>query len=83
MAGQRKGQIASCNTTTIVPNPDQPRAAGLNINIDPPRTGIQTILYGFLHHRSRSLNHLPGCDLVGKPWLENADHGLPSGITKV
>ena len=68
---------------TIVPNPDQSRTAGLNIDIDPPRAGVQTVLHGFLHHRGRSLNHLSGCDLVGKPWLENADHGLSSGITKV
>ena len=66
MTGQRKIQVVSFNAKTVVPDPDQFATARFDLDLDPRRAGINTILYQFFNNRRRPLHHLTRSDLVCK-----------------
>src|SRR5690606_26381560 len=56
---------------------DQARAALLDVDVDAQRTGVEAVLDQFLDHRSRTLDHLAGGDLVDEFGGKWPDAGHP------
>ena len=69
MTRQRQRHIDLANPGAVVADPQQPDAAGLDINVDPRSARIKTVLHRLLDHRSRALHHFACCDLIGESRL--------------
>ena len=83
MTRQRQHHIGLADAGAVVADPQQPGAAGLDIDVDPRGARIKTVLHCLLDHRGGSLHHFPGGDLVGELRLKESNHTHASGITNV
>ncbi|MNC54390.1 hypothetical protein D3C75_1038720 [compost metagenome] len=77
MTGQRQRQVIGRNAATVVAHPQQFDAALLHIDVDAPGTGVEAVFQQFLDHRSRTLDHLTGGNLVRQSRAEQLD---PSAV---
>ena len=64
MALQRQMQFRGGDAAAVVADADQLRAALLDVDLDPCRTGVEAVLDQLLDDRRRALDHLAGCDLI-------------------
>jgi len=64
----------------IVTHANQPRTTVLDVDLDTPRAGVQTVLDQFLDHRCRPLDHFASGDLVDEFGGKFADAGHPNMI---
>ena len=69
MTRQRQRHIGLANPGAVVADPQQPGAAGLDIDIDPRGARIKTVLHRLLDHRGGALHHFACCDLIGESRL--------------
>ena len=83
MTRQSQRQIVAINASAVIANSDQPRAAGLHVNLDPGGSSIQAVFDRLFDNRGRALNHLARGNLIRQTGLQNSNHAHPSGITKV
>ena len=70
-------QFLGRDAAAIVAHANQARTAILDIDFDAPRTGVETVLDEFLHHRRGPLDDFTGGDLVDEflRELTNVRHG--------
>lgn len=66
MRTQREHQIVRVYATTVVTDANQCHAPLLDLDFDPRRARIQTVLQQLFDDRCRALDHLAGGDLVDK-----------------
>ena len=61
-----KGQlnVVAGDPVAVINHPDAIEAGVLHNNVDPLTVGVQSVLNQFLNDRGRTLNHLPGRNLV-------------------
>ena len=64
MACQRSVEISLVDSATIIADPNHAGATGFNFYGDRTVARVETVLYQFLDHRSRPLNHFSGGNLV-------------------
>ena len=78
MALEGQHGVVAHHTAAVVGHLNEFLAAGFDVDPNAPRTRIQRVLQQLLDHRSRTLHHLAGSDLVGYIFGENVDaaHGV-------
>ena len=77
--------VVAHHAAAVVGDLDELLAAGLDLNLDARRTGIERVLQQLLHHRRRPLHHFAGGDLVRDVFGENVDaaHGSEASFAEV
>jgi hypothetical protein len=75
MARQRQGQVVTGDAAPVVAYPQQFHPALLDIDVDTPSAGIQTVFQQLLDDRGRALHHFARGDLVGQARAEQLDTG--------
>ncbi len=73
MARQGQGQVVRRDAATVITDAQQLDATLLDLDVDPPGASVQAVLQQLLGHRSRTLDHLAGGNLVGQPRTEQLD----------
>ena len=70
-----KGQqgIVAYHAAAVVGHLDQLASAGLHVDADARRPGVQGVFNQFLDHRRRTFHHLAGGDFVGDIFGENVN----------
>ncbi len=58
------GNLGRVDADAIIANADRSAAAALEFDLDAPRARIQCVFDQFLDHRSGTLDHLAGGDLI-------------------
>jgi phosphoribosylaminoimidazole (AIR) synthetase len=66
MTAQRERKIFFVDARTVITNAQQFNAALLDIYLEPSRPCVEAVLEQFLHHRSGTLYHLTGGNLVSE-----------------
>ena len=64
MAFEGKQRIVAHHAAAIVGDADQTPASGLYLNTDIGRACVERVLEQFFYHRRRTLDNLPGRDLI-------------------
>ena len=70
---EREDRVVPDHTGAVIQHPHQPAPAQLDLDPDPSRTGIYSVLDKLLYDGSRPLDHLARGDLVRKVVGEYAD----------
>src|SRR5215472_5579742 len=69
----RKRQIGAGHAFTVVGDADQPAAAAIGEDLQPPGARIEGVLHKFLDHACRTLDDLPRGNAVDDGFAELAD----------
>jgi hypothetical protein len=64
VAGECQRQVVRLDAPAIIDDADQVGAAVLDLDVDPPRAGIDAILEQLLDDAGRPFDHLAGGDLA-------------------
>ena len=81
MAPDRKPQVVRGDSFAIVDDYDQVDAAGFQVDLDPPRAGIDRVLDQLFYDRRRALDDFTGSDLPDRQGVEFYNgHGVSQGF---
>ncbi len=80
MAFEGQQRVVAHHAAAVVGDLDELLAPGLNLDLNAGGAGIERIFEQLLGHRSRTLHHFAGGDLVGNVFRKNVDsaHGSAS-----
>ena len=73
VALEREPRILRAHPLAIVFDADEPLAAQLDVDLDPPRAGVDGVFDELFDDRCRTLDHLAGGDLIGEVGWEEVD----------
>jgi len=79
MAREREREFIGGDALAVIADADKAHPALFQVNLPPPRPGIQRIFDQFLDHRGRALDHLACGDLVDEDIGKRAD-GHEGGV---
>jgi len=64
VAAQRQRQIIALDTAAVIADADQIHTAGINVDVDHARTGVDAVFKQLFDHRRRAFDDLASGDLV-------------------
>jgi hypothetical protein len=73
VARQGQRQVIGGDALAIVQHPQELDPTLLQVDLDALRPGVQAILDQLLGHRGRTLDHLPGSDLIDQVRRQGQD----------
>ena len=75
MALERGESVVAIHAVTVIGDRDPLLARALERHLDPLRLGVERVVDQLLQDRSRTLDDLPGRDLVDDPVRKHPDPG--------
>ena len=73
MARERERELVARDAAAVVAHAAKRDAAGLDLDLDAARAGVEAVLDQFLDHRRRPLDDLAGGDLVDELFGQDPD----------
>jgi len=73
VTAQGQPRLLVAHPAPVVGDADQPTAAAVDLDLDPPGPGVQGVLAQLLHHRGGPFHHLAGGDLIGQRGRQDGD----------